>query len=117
MNKPGVMMYFDLMSVLDRLSDKDAGILFRAIMRYGIDGTISDLPNAVFPLWPLIQSRLDSDDNRYYVTAYKRKYGAYVRWCRNKGEPVKSYDEWLQTESLDDPRNPMQYLDAPDAYA
>ncbi len=51
--KPGVMIYFDLQETLDRLSDEQAGILFRAILEYGAKRTEPDLPDPLFFLCPL----------------------------------------------------------------
>ena len=116
-NKPGVLIYFDIMGVVDKLSDQDAGILFRAILRYARDREVIELPDRLVVLWPLVQCRLDYDDERYLNTAFKRKYGAYVRWCRQKGQPCKSYADWLVTESVKDEENDLAVFNAPDAYA
>ena len=63
--KPGVMLYFDTMQSIRHLSDKNVAILLRAIMEYGMHGTIPELPDKVLLLWPMIQMRLDTDDQRY----------------------------------------------------
>ena len=44
--RPGVMIYFDILQVLERISDQDAGRLFRAILEYGRDGKIPALPDS-----------------------------------------------------------------------
>lgn len=93
--KPGVMIYFDLQGVLDRLSDRHAGILFRAILQYGETRKIPDLPDPLYLLWPMIQLRLDSDDQRYYRVSQKRKYAVYTRWTKHHGQTPLSYEDWL----------------------
>lgn len=98
--KPGVMLYFDLKRTVDRLSDKHAGILLRAILEYGLTGTVPELPDKLFLLWPMIQMRLDVDDERYYQLTYKRKYAAYVRWENEHGREPLSYKDWACTEAL-----------------
>lgn len=117
MNKPGVMIYFDILQVLERISDQDAGRLFRAILEYGRDGKIPALPDSAYVIWPLIQSRLDYDDERYYTTAYKRKYAAYIRWCGKKSEPIMPYKQWMETALREEDLNDPELPDAPDAYA
>lgn len=93
--KPGVMIYFDLQETLDRLSDEQAGILFRAILEYGAKRTEPDLPDPLFFLWPIIQTRLDCDDRRYYRVSQKRRYAVYVRWTKHHGQTPLSFTEWL----------------------
>ena len=94
-DKPGVMIYFELKETLNRLSDADAGILFRAIMEYGATGREAELSDALLVLWPLIRMRLDIDDQRYRNTSYKRKYAVYVRWAKHHNQEVMAYDDWL----------------------
>jgi len=94
-NKPGVMIYFDMAPILDRLSDKNAGILFRAILEYGATGQEPELPDRLRLVWPMIQMRLMADDQRYQTIIYKRKYAAYSRWAKYHGQTPVSYDQWL----------------------
>lgn len=96
--KPGVMIYFDVRNVVNRLSDKNAGILLRAILEYGEDGTLPELPKQLYLIWPLIQMKLDIDDDRYHNLAKKRRYAAHVRWCNQSGAEPLPYTVWLETE-------------------
>ena len=93
--KPGVMIYFELQPMLERLSDKHAGILFRAILEYGLHGTVPVLPDKLYLLWPIIQMRLDTDDQHYHETKLKKKYAVYVRWANHEGTTPMAYEEWL----------------------
>lgn len=95
--KPGVMIYFDIRDTLSRLSDESAGILFRAIMEYGATRNEPELPEPLYLLWPLIQMRLDTDDQRYHQVSQKRKYAAYVRWTEHHGQAPLSFEDWLCT--------------------
>ena len=93
--KPGVMIYFELAGVLATLTDAQAGKLFRAILEYGRDKTIPDLPGRLQCIWPIIQMRLDTDDDRYHQTTARRQYAAYVRWAKKNGEEKPmTFDEW-----------------------
>ena len=96
--KPGVMIYFEVRQTVDRLSDKNAGILLRAILEYGANGTVPELPNQLYLIWPMIQMRLDADDQRYHQLHYKRRYAAHVRWCNQNGMVALPYDQWLTSE-------------------
>lgn len=93
--KPGVMIYFDMAPMLDRLTDKNTGILFRAILEYGATGKEPELPNRLKLFWPLIQMRLDADDQRYHDLSNKRRYAAYSRWTQYHGQEPVSYNQWL----------------------
>ena len=99
-NKPGVMIYLDMLQTLERLSDENAGILFRAILKYGATGAEPELPDALYILWPMVRMRLDTDDRRYHQVSQKRRYAAYVRWAEHHGQSPLSYEDWLCT--LDD---------------
>ena len=102
--KPGVMIYFDMRETLNRLSDRNAGLLFRAILEYGATRKVPKLPDVLFPIWPLIQMRLDIDDERYFRVTQKRRYAVYVRWAKHHEQTPVSFDEWLTTldRNLDD---------------
>ena len=98
--KPGVMIYFEVLPVLKRLSNEEKGILFQAIMEYGANRTIPELPDNLYIFWPIIQSRLDTDDDRYHKVSLKRRYAIYVRWAKQHCQDPLPYDDWLCT--LDD---------------
>lgn len=91
-DKPGVMIYFDMRQTLSRLSDRQAGILFRAILEYGATKKVPELPDSLYLLWPLLQMRLDNDDQRYHSISQKRQYATYKRW--NKDD-CKTFEQWL----------------------
>lgn len=96
--KPGVMIYFEIKESVDRLSDKNAGILLRAILQYGATGTVPELPNQLYLIWPMIRMRLENDDARYHQLHYKRRYAAHVRWCNGRGMEALPYAQWLESE-------------------
>ncbi len=114
--KPGVMIYFDLIHVLPLLNDREKGILFEMILRYGKDGEEPPLikTNKLQSIWILVKHRLDMDDTRYRNVTAHRKYAAYVRWCKSKGEEALDYDQWEQAGGL---KNAQTYLDAENALA
>ena len=95
--KPGVMLCFDLLPMMDRLSNEDKGILLHAILYYGKYGELINLTDKVMLIWPLIQMRLDTDERNYYERTIRSKYGAYARWCREKGEEPTPSGQWLNS--------------------
>jgi len=94
-DKPGVMVYFDIWAVIQRMSNELTGILFKAIMEYGATKRVPELPDSLYIIWPMIQSRLDNDDERYYRVSQKKRYAIYTRWAKHKNEPVLPFDRWL----------------------
>ena len=93
--KPGVMVYFEMRSMLKLLSDTEKGKLFEAILEYGETGMVSDLSEKLKVAWPLIQMRLDMDNTRYELVGFKRKYAAYTRWAKEHGEEPKDFENWM----------------------
>ena len=114
--KPGIMVYFDILPTLRRLTDREKGILFQAMMEYGQDGTEPDMGKNVKldAIWCMMQHRLDIDDEAYYKKTARGKYGAYVRWSKKKGDAVMDYDDWVEAGGLKEEKS---YLDASDALA
>ena len=96
--KPGVMLYFDLLPLMDRLSNEDKGNLLHAILHYGKYGEMINLTDKVMLIWPLVQMRLDTDEKHYCDRVIRGKYAAHVRWSREKGEEPMPYDQWLSSK-------------------
>ena len=94
-NKPGVMIYFDMLETLKQMTDRQAGILFRAILQYGATGIRPELPDSIRLLWPMIEVRLIADHQRYKLVSLKRSYAIYARWAKERGEEVLPYEQWL----------------------
>ena len=114
--KPGIMVYFDLLDTLRLLSDREKGILFQAMLEYGKYGKEPDMGknSKLDVVWCMMQHRLDIDDETYYKKTARSKYGAYVRWTKKKGDAVLDYDDWVQAGGLKEEKS---YLDASDAIA
>ena len=102
--RPGVMIYFTMRQVLSRLSNEDKGILFDSILQYADTGTVPELPESLYVVWPLIQMNLLQDDLRYRHVVIKRKYAAYSRWAKDRLDPVKDFPTWAREKgySLED---------------
>ena len=94
--KPGVMIYFDVLPVLNLLSIEEKGMLFEAIVNYAKYGVLPELGERLTVVWPLIQQRLDLDEARYQVTVLKRKYSAYARWEKQNERKPLPYSYWVE---------------------
>ena len=94
--KPGVMVYFELRGMLKLLPDAEKGKLFEAILEYGETGHVRELSDTLKVAWPLIQMRLDMDNDRYTAVGMKRRYAAYVRWAKEHAERPIAYSDWVE---------------------
>ena len=94
--KPGVMIYFDVIPVFAYLSIEEKGMLFEAILNYAKYGELPQLCEKLMLIWPLIQQRLDFDEARYQVTVLKRKYSAYARWEKQNDRKPLPYSYWVE---------------------
>ena len=101
--KPGVMIYFDLIPVLGLLSNEEKGILFQTILDYAQEGVYTPLDERLTLLWPLIQQRLDRDWERYQLTVIKRKYAAYSRWEKQRQRDPLPYAQWVAIKGYEQP--------------
>ena len=94
--KPGVMIYFDMLPAIENLSKADKGVLFYAILRYGLHGEVPEMSAKLKVVWPLVQQRLDRDEEQYCKVVTKRAYSAYVRWAKHNKEDVMSFQNWQE---------------------
>lgn len=103
--RPGIIFYFDLISIFKALTDEEIGQLTMAALKYGSTGEITSFSDrTMMVLWLDIQGKIDRDNDRYIETCKSRQYGTYVRECRKKGEEPVSFEEWRdhQLISFDD---------------
>ena len=78
---PGVMLYFDRLSFLDRLDDAQTGRLFRAVIRYARDGEEPEIDDVMFGgAWDVLRPMVDYDVQRYAEVSEKRRLSALRRW-------------------------------------
>ena len=78
---PGVMLYFDRLSFLDRLDDAQTGRLFRSLIRYARDGEEPEIDDVIFGVaWDVLRPMVDYDAQRYAEVREKRRQNALRRW-------------------------------------
>jgi len=106
MNKPGVMFYFEIRPCLERLTLKEKGILFEAILDYGEYGTEPELKGKPGVAWDFLRPRLDRDNARYFRQLEQRQYAAYSKNAKKNQQIPLSLSEW-RTESENEMQRPV----------
>ncbi len=91
-NKPGVMIYFELLPAVQRMSDVARGQLFLAILSYAKDGIEPVLDDNLMVIWAFMKPRIDADDAAYLSKQLHSKHAAY---CKQHGKI--DFDTWLAT--------------------
>lgn len=99
--RPGIVMYFDTIRTLEKLSDKARGRFLMACLYYGkelrepsFEGLNEADSIRIETLWEQIQPRIDSDAQGWKDGIIQRKYAGYCSGCRNSEEKPMSYDEY-----------------------
>ena len=78
---PGVMLYFDRLSFLDRLDDAQTGRLFRALIQYARDGEEPIIEDVMFGvIWDVLRPMVDHDAQKYAEVCEKRRKNILRRW-------------------------------------
>ena len=96
--RPGFMLYFDLMPALDLLKDEEAGRLFRALMAYGQYGELKELSGSEAVAFQMLRPRMDRDRAAYAEKCLKNTYATYVREIRRQGGVPLEYEDWVSND-------------------
>ena len=100
--KPGVMVYFDMLPAIQSLSKADKGVLFESILEYGLKKTDpANLSKKLMVIWPIVKVRLDRDEIQYHNVVNKRAYSAYVRWAKHNGQVVMDFQTWQEKKNCE----------------
>lgn len=99
--RPGFMIYFDIAPALSKLTDEEAGKLFKAIMDYATSGNVHELDGICGFAFEVIRPRIDRDKEAYEEKCRKSSYSTYVRECKKRDEQAMSYEKWLESLSND----------------
>ena len=97
-DRPGTMIYFDILNVLDELTDEQVGQLFRGALKYAKDG---DEPHFTDPFvriaWVPMRDKLDRDSEKYGERKLKNKWVRYCGVEKAAGRDPLPFDEWRNT--------------------
>lgn len=93
--KPGVMLYWETLDVLENLPDGQAKIMLHAIRHYSQFGEAPDFgkDTVLSTLWILIRPKIDADTERYENMVLQRKYASFKR---DNKDYEGSFDEWVK---------------------
>lgn len=95
-NRPGVMIYFDMVDPLQQLKDAERGRLLMAIVEYAKHGTQPRFTGRLAMAWGYIQPKLDRDAEAYENTRTQRRYAAYCKKCTARRLPKIPFEQWLE---------------------
>lgn len=99
MERPGMMIYFDVLDALETLSMADRGQLFTAILAYGSRGTVPNFRSTALKLaWSMLQGRLDRDKESYLKVCEQREYAAFCKKRQQAGDPKLPFDLWKRMD-------------------
>lgn len=92
--RSGILMYFDMKPVLERLSDHEVKELLLAILDYGENGVVPEFHSATLAcFWPLLASRMDADRERYQQRVESNRRAARARWAAHMTEDMETEEE------------------------
>lgn len=97
-NVPGVMLYFDMASSIERMDVNQKAAFLVAVMRYGEFGeepNFRDDPR-LDVTWSFQKNRIDRDQEAYRERCAKGRYATYVREAEKKQRQPLSYDAWKE---------------------
>lgn len=100
--RPGIMVYFDMLDALEEYEAEERGLLFTAMLRYGLYGEIPEFEDrGMRTIWKSAQQKIDLDGVRYENTCNGRRYSAYHREAKKRGEEPLSREAWEQMQRED----------------
>ena len=95
MARPGLILYFELLEPLRKLSDADRGKLLIAILEYGKDGIEPDFDGVLALTWGFVRPKLDRDKGAYENSKLQRKYAVFCKKRSGLGLEKIPFDEWI----------------------
>lgn len=79
--KPGVMLYFDRLPYLNRMTREQRGDLFLFIMEYAQYGVVPEIEDAMLGMaWDVVKPAIDLDTERYEARCEKNRENIEKRW-------------------------------------
>ena len=98
MERPGIMVYFDMMGPMAKLENADKGRLFWAMLEYGKNGTMPVFDSLPLELaWEFVKPKIDKDYREYVRSVQRRQFATACRERKKRGEPEITFDEWLKS--------------------
>ena len=107
--RPGFMMYHDLLPQVEMMSPDEAGELLRALLVYSSTGSYDTVPRTVELILLGYIPRIDRDARRYEEKLRRCRKAAKARWEKAHAAEAASKD----TEASDSPGIPEESSKAP----
>lgn len=105
MDRPGIMVYFDMMGPLSKLQDADKGRLFWAMLEYGKSGVVPKFDVLALDLaWEFVKPKIDKDKENYDRQIQQKQYAAFSREVKKNGLSPVSYDDWKKLSDIEKER-------------
>lgn len=105
MDRPGIMVYFDMMGPLSKLQDADKGRLFWAMLEYGKSGVVPKFDVLALDLaWEFVKPKIDKDKESYDRQIQQKQYAAFSREVKKNGLSPVSYDDWKKLSDIEKER-------------
>ncbi len=105
MKKDGFIIYTSWLEAIESLSDEDAGILFKSIVRFAKTGIKPEfLPDVLSFPFNLFASRIEIDNSRYEEVSQKRRKSIKKRWERESIQVNTNEYKSIQTNTNDTDR-------------
>ncbi len=99
--RPGIILYFDMVAPLKRLGYEDKGKLLEAMLEYGQYGVVPELDGVLPFIWDCIQPKLDADAKRYRKTVFQKTHASYCAKEKKAGRTPMDFDDWCEKEGVD----------------
>lgn len=96
--RPGFMLYFELVPALASMDDGAAGALFKALMAYAQYGEVRELTGIAEFAFLVAKPRIDRDNEVYQEKCRKNAYAVYVRDVRRAGGEPLEYEDWVSND-------------------
>lgn len=89
-NKKSVLLYCDIIHTVEKLSNEDAGILFKHYLRYINDQNPEPVSELIDIVFEPIKQNLKRDLKKWEAKSLKNSENAKVRWNANASERMRT---------------------------
>lgn len=98
-NPPGFYSYEESFAAIQRMTDEEAGRLYKGKYLYWIKGEEPDFSDneRLETVWIFDKARLDADKYAYYLQSVKNSYSAYKRDNKEEPLPIEDWFLWKRT--------------------
>ena len=95
--RKGIVVYFDLLPLVEHLKPDIQGKLFISALRYAKDGEVPDFDfdEGTSGIWEFIRLQIDRDGEAYRDKVLQTRHARYCRSAKEKGESPLDFDDWL----------------------